>query len=426
MVHNSRPKQHCDPSAHHTVNTCDHRRDCVGWSCGSVGPGRAGERDKSLAVRCHRATQQARGTIMIVDDEIANILVAKKLLERAGYSNFETTTDSSVAFNLIQATRPDVVLLDINMPEVSGVEVLRKIRSSEQSRHLPVLILTANSDADVKLMCLELGATDFLVKPVEPMELVPRVRNALLSKEHQDKLTTYAADLENKVKQRTQELEKSRREVIYCLARAAEMRDNDTGNHVIRVGRYAGIIAANLGLPKWAVDDIELAAQLHDVGKIAIPDAILLKPGALEPEEFELVQKHVKFGRQIIKPFTVNDAETMRTHVTSGAEMLRDGSSLMRLAASIAQTHHEKYDGSGYPIGLAGEDIPLEGRITAVADVYDALSTERPYKKALPRHKCFEILEEGRGIHFDPKVLDAFFEGSSDIVRVQVEFMDVF
>jgi putative two-component system response regulator len=365
------------------------------------------------------------GKIMIIDDEIANVLVVKKLLERAGYRAFETTTDSSVALSLIHGTRPDVVLLDINMPEVSGVDVLREIRASKQSRHLPVLILTANCDADVKWMCLELGATDFLVKPVEPMELVPRVRNALLNKAYQDRLSLDAAALETKVQQRTRELEKSRREVIYCLARAAEMRDNDTGNHVIRVGRYAGIIARNLGLPKWAADDIELAAQLHDVGKIAIPDAILLKAGKLEPEEFESIQKHVKFGRQIVQPFSVNDAESMRRHVDIGAEMLRDGTALMRLAASIAQTHHEKFDGSGYPIGLAGEDIPLEGRITAVADVYDALSSARPYKKAFPRHRCFEILQEGRGTHFDPTVLDAFFAGSKDIVRVQVDFMDV-
>ena len=179
-----------------------------------------------------------------------------------------------------------------------------------------------------------------------------------------------------------------------------------------------------MGLPDWFVGDIELAAQLHDVGKIAVPDAILLKPGKLEPEEFEIIQSHVKFGRQIIKPFASNEASVMRSHVHAGADMLRDGSSLMRLAASIAQTHHERWDGTGYPIGLAGEDIPLEGRITAVADVFDALSSERPYKKAMPREKCFEILEEGRGNHFDSKVLDAFFKGSSDIVRVQVEFMD--
>jgi putative two-component system response regulator len=271
---------------------------------------------------------------------------------------------------------------------------------------------------------LELGATDFLLKPVDPMELVPRVRNALISKSYKDQLQNHAAHLEAEVRKRTIELENSRREAIVCLARAAELRDSDTGNHVIRVGRFAGVIAAALGCPEWFARDIEVAAQLHDVGKIAIPDAILLKPGKLEPDEFETIQNHVKFGHQIIKPHVGGDADAIRKHVDAGAEMLRDGSSLMKLAASIAQTHHEKFDGGGYPLGLAGNDIPLEGRITAVADVYDALSAERPYKRAMPREKCFSILEEGRGQHFDPDVLDAFFASSSEIVKIQLEFMD--
>ena len=361
---------------------------------------------------------------MIVDDEIANVLIVKKYLERAGYRDFETTTDSTAAMRILAATRPDVLLLDVNMPSVDGIEILRKVREEPQFRHLPVLILTANTDEQIKLTCLELGATDFLLKPVDPMDLTPRVRNSLQAKSFQDRLQHHATELELKVEQRTRELEASRREVVYCLARAAELRDNDTGNHVIRVGRFAGIIAKAMGLPEWFVRDIEMAAQLHDVGKIAIPDAILLKPGKLEPEEFEIIQNHVKFGHQIIQPHAGQDARLMRRHVEYGSDMLRNGSALMRLAASIAQTHHERYDGTGYPLGLAADDIPLEGRITAVADVFDALSAERPYKKAMPREKCFSILEEGRGTHFDPDVLDAFFASTKEIVRVQLDFMD--
>ena len=364
------------------------------------------------------------GKILIVDDETANVMVARKLLTEAGHRNFETTTDARLAMNLVHTYQPDLVLLDINMPHIDGISILSQIRSVERFSHLPVLILTANTQTDVKLQCLELGATDFLVKPIDAMELAPRVRNALQYKQFHDQLMRHAEELERKVQQRTEELERSRREIIYCLARAAEMCDNDTGNHVIRVGRYAGIIAKNLGLPAQFVDDLELAAQLHDVGKIAIPDAILLKPGKLEPEEFDIVREHVKHGRQIIKPFGPNDASALRSHVDRGGDILSDSSSLMRLAASIAQTHHEKYDGTGYPIGLAGDDIPIEGRITAVADVFDALSSERPYKKAMPREKCFQIMEEGRGSHFDPKILDSFFKSSSEIVRVQVEFVD--
>jgi putative two-component system response regulator len=364
------------------------------------------------------------GKIMIVDDEIANILVVEKYLESAGYRSFETTSDSTAAIQLLESSQPDVLLLDVNMPNVNGIQILETIRNSPSWEHLPVLILTANTEPRIKLTCLELGATDFLLKPIDPMDLTPRVRNALQAKSYQDRLKHHATELELKVEQRTRELEESRREVVYCLARAAELRDNDTGNHVIRVGQYAGIIAKGMQLPDWFVRDIEMAAQLHDVGKIAIPDAILLKPGKLEPEEFETIQNHVKFGYQIIQPHSMRDARLMRTHVDLGSAMLRNGSGLTRLAASIAQTHHERFDGTGYPLGLAGDDIPLEGRITAVADVFDALSAERPYKRALPRQKCFEILEEGRGTHFDPAVLDAFFYSAHEIIEVQLEFMD--
>ena len=364
------------------------------------------------------------GKIMIVDDEIANVMIAKKLLSTAGYKDFFTTTDSAEVMNLVHLQNPDVLLLDINMPTVDGISILKQIRSVDRFHYLPVLVLTANGDSSVKLRCLELGATDFLVKPIDPMELAPRVRNALLSKIHQDQLHHHAAQLEETVQQRTRELELSRREAIYSLAKAAELRDNDTGNHVIRVGKYAGVIAKNLGMPDHYVSEIELAAQLHDVGKIAIPDSILLKPGKLEPEEYEIIQSHVKHGRQIIKPFKGHDVVLMRSHVEMGSDLLRDGSCMMRLAASIAQTHHERFDGDGYPIGLAGEDIPIEGRITAVADVYDALASERPYKKALPRERCFEILREGSGGHFDPAVLDAFFRGSQEIIQIQIEYMD--
>ncbi|MEM9367090.1 MAG: HD domain-containing phosphohydrolase [Planctomycetota bacterium] len=370
------------------------------------------------------------GKVMIVDDEIANVLVVKKHLERAGYESFETTTDSTAAMELIRRTAPDVLLLDINMPKISGLDILREIRLDRSMTSLPVLILTANTEQSVKLQCLDLGATDFLLKPVEAVDLVPRVRNALILRGHQRKLETYAQELEAKVRERTLELEQAHREAIYCLARAAEMRDNDTGYHVIRVGRYAGIIAKQLGCQPWFVRDIEVAAQLHDVGKIAIPDAILQKPGRLEPEEFDVIQSHVKLGHQIIQPYVERDAERLREHVILGSDMLHAGEArpagctLMQLAGSIAQSHHEKFDGSGYPLGLAGEDIPLEGRVVAVADVYDALSAERVYKKALPREKCFEILQEGRGEHFDPKVLDAFFSASREIIDVQLQYMD--
>jgi len=228
------------------------------------------------------------------------------------------------------------------------------------------------------------------------------------------------------VAQRTRELEASRRQVVQCLARAAEYRDTETGNHVIRVGKYAGVIAKQLGLTEDEVSNIEMAAQLHDVGKIAIPDAILHKPGKLDPEEFEVIKRHAALGHSIVQPHTPEDTERLKYHVVAGGQMLIVQSSpLLRLAASIALSHHERWDGTGYPLGLKGEDIPLEARITSVADVFDALSSVRPYKGAMPREKCFEILREGSGTQFDPRVLEAFFAQSDAIVEVQKDLVDI-
>jgi len=185
------------------------------------------------------------------------------------------------------------------------------------------------------------------------------------------------------------------------------------------------LIARELGLSEAHAELLDQAAQLHDVGKIAIPDSILKKPGPLEPDQFELMRKHTAFGKQVLNPFSALETEQIKSHTRMGGQVLNVRSSpLMMLAARIAQTHHERWDGNGYPIGLAGEDIPLEGRMTSVADVYDALSTARPYKTAMPRQRCFEIMEQGRGTQFDPRILDAFFRRGDDIARVQMQFMD--
>ncbi len=364
--------------------------------------------------------------ILIVDDEPINIKVARKYLSLAGYSNFAVSTDPSEFMTVLDREKPDLLLLDIMMPGISGLDLLRDLRARKEYTHLPVLILTAMDDSDTKSLALNLGATDFLTKPVDPTELVPRVRNSLVLKAHHDHLQTYAARLEQEVRARTAELEASRQQIIHCLARAAEYRDNETGRHVMRVGRYVGIIARELGFDDSAADMLEQAALLHDVGKIGVPDAILLKPGKLSPDEIECMQKHCGFGKRIFEGMTTQECEAYRAHTTFGSKIVQDcRAPLLDLASRIALTHHEKWDGSGYPLGLAGEDIPLEGRITAVADVFDALSTKRPYKEAFPLEKCFAILEEGRGRHFDPTVLDAFLRRRSEIVRVQVEYADV-
>lgn len=364
-------------------------------------------------------------TILIVDDEIVNVKVTRKYLEQHGYQNFITTTDSTQAMEMVKRRKPDLVLLDIVMPKVSGLEILEQMRVTEGCGNIPVVILTASTDPTTKLTALELGATDFLAKPVDPSELIPRVRNVLLVKAHQDHLVALADQLEKAVQMRTFELAISRKHVIECLARAAEYRDDDTGRHIIRVGKYAGVIASQLGFSEEMVIDIEQAAQLHDVGKIAIPDEILKKQGSLSPDEYELMQKHCVIGTRIVRPMDAHDFRILKSHPEFGARILNvESSPIIKMASRIALTHHERWDGSGYPIGLAGEDIPIEGRITAVADVFDALSSTRPYKRAMPRVKCFEIMAAEAGKQFDPRVLQAFFERVEDVVRIQLEDVD--
>lgn len=357
--------------------------------------------------------------VMIVDDVLTNIKVVKAFLAEEGFQRFISVTDATEAVAVIYREDPDILLLDLMMPEVSGIEILDTLRSDERYARLPILILTSTTSRELKSEALRLGATDFLAKPVDSDDLVPRVRNALLAK-------CYQEDLERKVRERTMDLERSRQEIIHCLARAAEYRDNETGRHVIRVGKYARIIGCELGIVGEELSLLEQAATLHDVGKIGIPDSILLKPGKLTPEEFEIMQKHCGYGKKIFETLSPDECTRLLNHTTLGAAILAGcDSPVVQLARTIALTHHEKWDGSGYPLGLNGEKIPIEGRITAVADVFDALSSKRPYKSAFPLEKCFSILEEGREKHFDPTVLDAFFQHQDEIVSVQIEFADV-
>ena len=350
--------------------------------------------------------------IMIVDDEPVNIKVVQKYLMGVGFERFITITDSKAAMEMIRSESPDLILLDVMMPGVSGLEMLEEIRCNQKTRLTPVLILTASSDGPTKLTALILGATDFLAKPVDPNELALRVRNALVVKAHQDSLSNQTVSLEALVHARTQELVRSRQEVIHCLARAAEFRDEDTGHHIIRVGKYAKAVALQLGLSKRHADLIEHAATLHDVGKIGIPDAILLKPGKLEPDEFSLMQTHCDIGRRILLKLPSKGSDST------------GGSPVLKMAAIIAQTHHEKWDGSGYPLGLAGENIPIEGRITAVVDVFDALTNKRNYKQAFHVEKSRGIIESQRGNHFDPAVVDAFLSQWDYILSIRNRYSD--
>lgn len=351
----------------------------------------------------HAVHSLKNAKIMIVDDDPVMIMVVQKYLKDGGFRQFVSNSDAAGVLTMVRAQQPDIVLMDVRMPGMSGLEILESMRRDETIKHIPVIILTSSTDAGTKSAALELSANDFLGKPVDPSELILRVRNNLLVKAQHDRLAQYSEHLEFEVNRSTADLFASRNEVIQCLASAAECRDDQTGYHTMRVGLYAGIIARELQVDKETLSCIEAAAQLHDVGKIGISDLILKKAGRLTEDERDVMQCHAAMGERILS---------------------RCQSPVMRMAAIVAASHHEKWDGTGYPRGLAGESIPLEGRITAVADVFDALSTKRYYKDAYDLERCFAMIEAGRGTHFDPDVTDAFLRRKTDVVQVYREFAD--
>ena len=379
--------------------------------------------DTSRVNKMKDAVRKAK--IMIIDDEQLVIKVVKRYLTAEGYINFVTVNDSRQAVKRIWEEQPDVILSDINMPHVSGLDILRVRQRSQELSSIPVLILSASSEQDVMREALEFGATDFLAKPVDPCSLSLRVQNTLIVKSQHDYLANQAKNLESQVEERLKQLEDSRNQIVHCLARAAEYRDNETGEHIIRVGKYCRVIAEELGFSEEYCREIELGAQLHDVGKIGIPDSILLNPGRLTVEEFETIKTHCGVGLEIMEPLSQFDQERLRGHANSGGFIMdTQESSMLQLAASIARTHHEKWDGTGYPAKLAGEAIPIEGRICCVADVFDALCSERPYKPKFPLKKCLEIMLSERGTRFDPQVLDAFFIRFEQIEEIRVAYED--
>ena len=379
--------------------------------------------DSSIVRKTKDFVRQAK--VMIIDDEMLVIKVVKRYLSAEGYANFVMVDDSRQALEKIWEEQPDVILSDIHMPEVSGLDILRARQKNAKLTSIPVLILSGSSGDEVMREALELGATDFLAKPVDPYALSLRVQNALIVKSHHDHLASYALDLEEQVSRRVKQLEDSREQIVHCLARAAEYRDNETGEHIIRVGKYCRVIAEELGFPEKYCREIELGAQLHDVGKIGIPDSILLNPGRLTSEEFDVMKAHCGVGLEIMEPLSQQDGERVRSHASSGGFIMETvDSPMLQLAASIARSHHEKWDGTGYPGKLAGEAIPIEGRICCVADVFDALCSERPYKPKFPLKKCLEIMLSERGTRFDPKVLDAFFARFAEIEEIRQTYND--
>jgi putative two-component system response regulator len=341
--------------------------------------------------------QQAR--ILIVDDQETNVRLLERILRRAGYANISSTTDSRQALTLFTSSPPDIVLLDLTMPHVSGFEVMEQFSPLiMRGDYLPILVLTADVNDEVKLRALSAGAKDFLTKPFNNIEVLLRIENLLKTRLLNLQLREQNYLLDEKVLERTLSLEEAQIEILARLAAAAEYRDDETGKHTKRVGRICGMIAQALDLPAAEVALIQQAAPLHDVGKIGIPDSILLKPGKLTEEEFEV----------------------MKTHTTIGAMMLANGrSDLTKMAECIALMHHERWDGTGYPGACKGDETPLVGRIVAVADVFDALIHERVYKHAWTLEEARAEIKRQSGTQFDPTVVKAFL--SLEIVAENIK-----
>lgn len=325
--------------------------------------------------------------ILAVDDEPANLSLLHRILSRAGFESFKGLTDPRQVLPVYQSFGPDLILLDLNMPHLDGFAVMKQLAPRiAEGPYLPILVLTADITAETKQKALAAGAKDFIVKPFDPIEVLLRIENLLETRILHRRLQNQNAMLEERVRERTRELDEARLEILDRLAIAAEYRDDDTRDHTRRVGQNAMLVARALALPPDEVEMLRRAAPLHDLGKIGIPDSILLKPDKLTREEFEI----------------------MKTHTTIGAKILAGvRSPLLQLAEEIALTHHERWDGAGYA-HLEGEAIPLAGRIVAVVDTFDALTHDRPYKRAWTVGEAVKEISRVSGTQFDPRVVDAF------------------
>lgn len=329
-----------------------------------------------------QAQTERKHSILVVDDEPTNLRVLKKMLEAQYQLTFARSGEE--ALRIVKRDLPDLILLDVMMPNMSGIEVCQHLKSDDISKQVPIIFVTALNDEVDEAKGFDAGAVDYITKPVSPAIVKARVKTHL---------SLVQAD----------DLRRTRLQVIQRLGRASEYKDNETGMHVMRMSHYSKVIALAYGMPESAADNLLHAAPMHDIGKIGIPDSIMLKPGKLTDEEFAI----------------------MKTHPEIGAEILGDADSdLISLAKVVSLTHHEKYDGSGYPKGLKGEEIPIEGRIVAIADVFDALTSVRPYKEAWSIEKAVAFIESQSGAHFDPDIVQVFKECLDSILEIKQHWRD--
>ncbi len=344
-----------------------------------------------------------------MDDRIENIDLLEAYLAPEGYEVVQATNGFETLEKIDSGTI-DLVLLDVMMPGMDGFEVTRRIRHEKKNMLLPIILVTALRESEDRIKGIDSGCDDFISKPFDKVELLARVRSLLKVKAYNDLLGTYRQELEAGIAARTAELtgafetiKSASLETIYRLSMASEYKDQDTGAHIERMSLYSAAVARRMGLDEKAVETILYASPMHDLGKIGVPDGILTKPAMLDALEWEIMKQHTVMGSRILAG---SDAE------------------FIKLGETIARSHHEKWDGSGYPDGLAGEQIPISARIAAIADVFDALTAKRPYKEPFPVEKSFAILREGRGSHFDPAVVDAFFAIQDEILAIKKRFDD--
>lgn len=345
--------------------------------------------------------------ILVVDDQPQNIELLEAYLVPQGYATVKAANGEE-ALGKLSDNQIDLILLDVMMPGMDGFEVTRRVRQDDKNRLLPIILVTALRETEDRVKGIEAGCDDFLSKPVDKMELLARVRSLLKVKAYNDLMSNYQKELESEVTRRTEELKHAFERIkaasldtIYRLSMASEYKDENTGAHIKRMSRYCAAIARRMGLEESTIETILYAAPMHDLGKIGIPDLILVKPAKLDPVEWEIMKLHTVIGANILKG---SDAE------------------FIRLGEIIARCHHEKWDGSGYPGGLKGTEIPIAGRIAAIADVFDALTSKRPYKESFSVEKSLTIIMEGRGSHFDPDVVDAFLAIQDEILAIKNQY----
>ncbi len=356
-----------------------------------------------------------QATVLAVDDTVTNIEVVKGVL--ANDYLVQAAISGPVALKIIAKQKPDLILLDVMMPEMDGYEVCRQLKADPATKDIPIIFLTAKSQEEDEAKGLSLGAVDYIAKPISPPILKERVKNHLLLKASRDYLAKQNEVLEEKVLERTSQLSSLQDVAMVAMGALAESRDPETGNHIRRTQYYVKALSQKLAqtekyreyLQPDIISALFKSAPLHDVGKVGVVDSILLKPGKLTEEEFEEMKQHTTYGRDAIE---------------AAIGSLGSADNFLQFAKQIAYSHHEKWDGSGYPQGLAGEDIPLSARIMAVADVYDALISTRPYKVGFGHEKSVAIILEGRGSHFDPDIIDCFNAITEEFQQIAQRFQD--